>query len=276
MSFLITALHCPLCKDKKSVATGSLVEEKNASFFEMKCTYGHTFYSIPTFPDYGYFMMNGLSTFNSGHYFESFSSIYYAYERFKLTFSEAILLKRNRLNTYEQVLEEINPIKNNSVQINGAFSALYAIQFNEKAKDISKKDIEKRNNIIHGVQSPQKETVKKIFIDIIDFIHAVEWKLSPTLPIDSGFYVENPILDLVFKKSEYTRSYLQKNKKINNDDIIQDIAPNFSVGNKNILPIGNQTPVDPDSFSFTFEEMANALQSFQSGAELLMKNSQDL
>lgn len=276
MSFLITSLHCPLCEDKNSVATGSLIEENNASFFKMICTHNHTFYRIPIFPDYGYFMMNGLSTFNSGHYFESFSSIYYAYERFKLTFLEAILLKRNKLDTYNQVLEEIKPIKNNSVQINGAFSALYAIQFNEKAKDISKKDIEKRNRIIHGVESPQEETVKKVFIDIIDFIHTVEWNLSPTLPIDSDFYVENPILDLVLKKSEYTRSHLLQTKKIANSSVIEDFAPNFSVDGKNILPIGNQAPIDPESFNFTFEDMANALQQFQKAAELLIKNSQKL
>lgn len=286
MTFLNTALHCPTCNLENilSVATGELVEEKNYSFFEMKCQNGHTFYETLIYPDYGYYLMNGLASFNSGNYFESFNSIYYAYERFKYTFCETILLESNKTQSYDDITKKAKKIKSNSLETDGAFQALYSIRFDDVAPEIPRGDREIRNRYFHGIEAPSKKNVEKVFTDIIKFINQVECDLCPPKVKKEleqqhfefkgehrTFSLAYPILDLVFAKSTATHNYLEKNKGASSD-LIEQAHTNYSVGGKNIIPVGNQMPVDLDDFNFNFGDMTRAFERFKKSGELFRDN----
>lgn len=277
MPFLMTA-NCPECREKgvNSISTGYLVEiktktaKKTYSYFKMECPNNHIFYRIPQFPDYCYFMMNGLASFNDSNYFESFSSIYYAYERFKTTFCEAILLSKDPSKNYDNLNKKIKRFRSNSTSVAGAFSALYAVYFNDEAPEIPKKDIDDRNDIVHGVKAPDAETVKRVFTNIINFIQKIEWSFISDLTPDQrskGYILPNyPILDLTLRRIEATREYLESNLQVP-EEKIGPMPNNFFYKNKPILPIGNQEPINPNEFKFTFEEMTKALNFIQNIAK---------
>lgn len=268
LSFIMTPIPCPKCRDNciNSIATGKLIDENNYSYFKMECQNQHIFWGIPRFPDYCYFLMNGLASFNSGNYFESFSSAYFAYERFKTTFCEAVLLSNDTSQSYEEILNQTQHFRSDSTKVNGAFQALYAMYFHSAAIDISTEDVKKRNRITHGAEAPNERKVKKVFMDIINFIQKTEWKFVSSLSDeerDQGYGALNyPILDLIFSRSNAVNDYLIKKKKVHQDDITF-ISNNYFYNGKQILPVGNQQPTKPSNSDYKFDDMAKVFNNFQ-------------
>lgn len=274
----MTPTPCPVCRNEgiTSFATGSLIDEKNYSYFKMECQNQHIFWGVPRFPDYCYFLINGLASFNNGNYFESFSSAYFAYERFKKTFCEAVLLNNDRNQSYKEILDQTQHFRSDSTKVNGAFQALYAMYFHTPAIDISGEDVKKRNRITHGAEAPDAKKVKKVFVDIINFIQEIEWKFVSSLSDeqhDQGFDTLNyPILDLIFTRSDAINDYLIKEKNVQQDNITF-ISNHYFFNGKQILPVGNQQPTKPSNSDFKFDDMTKVFNSFQNKHLKMIKSN---
>lgn len=278
LSFITAPISCPICCGEgiQSFATGTAIDKKinksNCLYFKMECQKQHVFWGIPLLPDYSYFLRNGLASFNSGNYYESFSSAYSAYERFKMTFCEAILLNNNE-NNYAKMEEQAEPFLKNSNNIAGAFSALYAMYFHSTCTtDLSNKNRNKRNNIVHGVEYPDERTVKKIFTKIIKFIHDVEWSFVSKQHEQNYDILHYPIMDLVEERKKVITDHLITNDHVQKDKILSTYSE-FLFNEKEILPVGNQKPINLDESDFTFEDMTKAFNNLHNNHLKIMESN---
>lgn len=158
----------------QSYASGEL---SNEEFTILVCNKNHheTKYFLAT-PDYSLYFDHGIDALIDKNYFEAFTSVYHAWEKFILTFTKCCLLNIG-ISDYNELQEATKVIAKQSVQVEGAFAAAYIAFLKEQPPVLPNKLKSLRNQIIHGIRNPQKEDVEQCVITIYNFIKQAELKL---------------------------------------------------------------------------------------------------
>lgn len=165
--------NCKRCGIGNGFATGEL---SNAEYSILECKKGHQVKYFSFKSDYPIYFDHGLDAYSEGNYFEAFTSIYHAWEQFLFTFVKTIILTSTN-KSYEDIEDFTKPISKSSVQIEGAFNAIYASHFGKKAPQLNSKQKSLRNNIIHGKRNPEKFDVESCATAVYEFIKFTEIRL---------------------------------------------------------------------------------------------------
>lgn len=162
---------CKLCGYPS--ASFAIGEMTNDEYTTLTCKQGHKTKYFTATPDYPLYFDNGIKAYLDRNYFEAFASLYHSWEQFLSVFIQTILL--TELNeSYENVQVLIKNIRKNSVQIEGAFNALYALKFGKLAPQMKSSYKSLRNSILHGSRNPEKKDVEKCAMAVYDFIKPIE------------------------------------------------------------------------------------------------------
>lgn len=202
-------LFCPCNQCGHKNFNWSVGELSDKEYSILNCSKGHKTKYFLGLPDYPLFFDNGIDAYMDGNYFEAFTSIYHCWEKFINLTSQTILMMYTK-KSYEDIQSFMKSMRNSSVQLEGAFTALYALHFKKIAPTIDT-DLKKiRNKIVHGTRNPQAKDVEQCAKKIYAFIK----------PIEIEFFIRDSNPDSIFELfSEYRIKALQNSGLINRKEL---------------------------------------------------------
>ncbi|MGI6154446.1 MAG: hypothetical protein ACOYEB_00660 [Enterococcus lemanii] len=175
MAIILTSF-CEQCRQNDNKTTIASGELSNDEFSIIKCPVNHETKYFAVLPDYQIYFDHGIDAYADSNYFEAFTSIYHSWEQFLLVFVETILIIHTG-ETYDKIQQYTKNLSKNSVQIEGAFEALYASFFKETPPVLPNSLRALRNKIIHGKRNPEKKDVEGCITAIYNFIKPIEIKM---------------------------------------------------------------------------------------------------
>jgi len=158
---------CLKCTDKPSYIN----VEINEAFFSGKtisCSEGHEFFFISASPRSQFLIQQGVESFLKGYYFESFHTLYSAYEAYKKEFVAAH--SYNEIKDLESVKTMLTKL-DRSERLEGAYVTSFISLSNGKVPiSLSRSAVELRNNVVHKGILPDKASCEKIGNAVFKFI----------------------------------------------------------------------------------------------------------
>lgn len=204
------SIMCPKCHDKEN----QLFEvEINESFFkgdEVTCNNNHTHFLISKSPRYQFLLQQGLESYNLGFYFESFHTLYSAFEAYKKEFVAAHIF--NETKDIESCID-ITKKLDRSERMEGAFTTSYISLSNGVAPNrLSGSVVKTRNNVVHKGYVPDKASCEKIGNAIFKIIAESNYLLAKRFSEKIDFHpillvYENALTDYLLKQKGYTTSF---------------------------------------------------------------------
>lgn len=192
---------CPKCKE------GSVVMdvEIDESFFSGKmitCANDHEYFFISKSPRFQFLLQRGIESYLQGFYFESFHTLYSAYEAYKKEFVAAHLFNETKnLDIAKQMLNKLD----RSERLEGAYiSSFISLSNGKMPNGLSRSAIELRNNIVHKGTIPDNKSCEKIGNAIFKFIG--EGNLLIAKRCFSGI---DPFPITQYYEAEYTKNILE-------------------------------------------------------------------
>lgn len=152
------AINCPKCISHSATIPIEITE----GFFEgvdIKCDNGHEFFFICKSPRFQFLLQQGVESFQQNFYFESFHTLYSAYEAYKKEFVAAhIYNKTKNIEICKSVINRLD----RSERLEGAFVSAYISLSNGKIPEkLSRSVVELRNNVVHKGQIPSRKDCEK-------------------------------------------------------------------------------------------------------------------
>ena len=158
---------CPKCTNNPSYIN----VEINEGFFSGKtisCPEGHEFFFISASPRSQFLIQQGVESFLKGFYFESFHTLYSAYEAYKKEFVAAH--SYNEIKDLEIVKTMLTKL-DRSERLEGAYVTSFISLSNGKVPiGLSRSEVELRNDVVHKGIIPDKASCEKIGNAIFKFI----------------------------------------------------------------------------------------------------------
>lgn len=163
------------------------------------CSNGHNISVLIENLKYTLLIQQGIESFREGFYFESFHTLYAAYEAYKIDYVGAFILDKTR-NIYKtkEFLSKIS----RSEKIDGAFATAYITLNLELAPTIGNANIELRNKVVHSGQIPTKVECEKIGNKVCKIITETNFKLQQTpSEVSSVFGINMPLSNYQAEKA---------------------------------------------------------------------------
>lgn len=156
-------------KDKSGIKT---IDPKSVS-----CRNGHVVLLLIENLKYTVLLQQGIESFRNGFYFESFHTLYAAYEAYKIDYVGAFILEKT-MNIYktEDFLSKIN----RSEKIDGAFATAYTSLNLDLPPTLGRDNREFRNKVVHAGKIPTKKDCEKFGNKICKIIAETNYKLQKT------------------------------------------------------------------------------------------------
>lgn len=165
-------LSCIECLRKKGKGHFTVhVSPNNEGIYNVKCPNGHKFSVDILSHHFQVLFENGIHALSDDFYIESFVSFVTSYERF-IEYFLNIVLKTNGISRNKFDNTWIELAKQSERQV-GAFFLVYLQEFKEKPKQLSNKNRELRNDVIHKGYLPSKEDCIKFGDNVLEFIRKV-------------------------------------------------------------------------------------------------------
>jgi hypothetical protein len=241
------------------MATGVL---SNEPFSILHCDNGHDIKYYSLAPEYPLYFDHGLDALEDENYFESFTSVYHAWEQFETTAIESFFIQQFANNGVPLGTNEIYPLVHNLVKpltvtsenSDKVYRALFAERFQQEAPKLSKKLVTLRNTIVHGRRNPEQKDVEHCIRDVYNSIKPVEPLLQTNMgertqldaqTVTHDFSFDSWILITVREKANYFAKLEQQKHPDENDIQIENLANLATV-------LGNELQERPNTLSESF------------------------
>lgn len=171
-------LTCTECIEKMSINGQFIthVSPNNEGIYNVTCMNGHSFNVNILSHHFQVLFENGIHALADNYYVESFVSFATSYERF-IEYFLNVILKTNEISVeeFDSTWKEL--AKQSERQI-GAFNLVYLQEFKQKPNQLSAKNKELRNSVIHKGHLPTKEDCIKFGDSVLIFIREIIQKLK--------------------------------------------------------------------------------------------------
>lgn len=178
-------MPCPDCGEYNYI---DLIEQKEISYACNNCKEIRTYLTMPIYP---LFFQYGIISYQNGYFFESFISIYKAYETFIRDFVKAALYIRtvqsNDSGNYTEHIHSpegqttINRLMKSkfkqSNQLQTAFVTLYFTKYGEMPPKFNSALVTDRNLFVHSDKIITDQDCQKLAKEVKKFIRQVELKM---------------------------------------------------------------------------------------------------
>lgn len=170
MRYNITCIEC--AKQRKVDGQFTVhVSPNNEGIYNVKCANGHLFNIDILSHHFQVLFENGIHALSDDYYIESFVSFATSYERF-IEYFLNVVLKSNQVSAIEFDITWKELAKQSERQV-GAFYLVYLQEFKEKPNQLSTKNKELRNSVIHKGYLPTKEDCIKFGDNVLEFIRQI-------------------------------------------------------------------------------------------------------
>ena len=175
MRYNITCIECT--KQKKEYGEITVhVSPNNEGVYNVKCPNGHLFNIDILSRHFQVLFENGIHALSEDYYIESFVSFATSYERF-IEYFLNVVLKSNEVSETEFDITWKELARQSERQV-GAFYLVYLQEFKEKPNQLSTKNKELRNSIIHKGHLPTKEDCIKFGDNVLEIIRHIIKRLK--------------------------------------------------------------------------------------------------
>lgn len=166
-------LLCSECDEKSNESEQFTihVSPNNEGIYNVKCPKGHHFSVDILSHHFQVLFENGIHALSDDYYIESFVSFVTSYERF-IEYFLNVVLKSNEVSetVFDDTWKEL--AKQSERQV-GAFNLVFLQEFKEKPIQLTSKNKELRNNVIHKGYLPTKGDCIKFGDNVLEFIRLI-------------------------------------------------------------------------------------------------------